>query len=51
MFVFVAVKQVFPDFDMLGWYTTGGTPNEKDIEVREFYQFIKILNCRKSRHT
>ncbi|XP_067933489.1 COP9 signalosome complex subunit 6-like [Watersipora subatra] len=28
-------KQVFPDFDMLGWYTTGGQPDEADIEVHK----------------
>lgn len=27
------VKQVFSDMDFLGWYTTGDTPTEKDIEI------------------
>ncbi|XP_058807280.1 COP9 signalosome complex subunit 6 [Phymastichus coffea] len=28
-------KQVFSDMDFLGWYTTGGLPNEKDIKVHK----------------
>lgn len=26
-------KQVFKDLDFLGWYTTGGAPNESDIKI------------------
>lgn len=26
-------KQVFKDLDFLGWYTTGGPPNESDIKI------------------
>jgi hypothetical protein len=29
------VKQVFADFDFLGWYTTGGRPNEHDITLHK----------------
>lgn len=28
-------KQVFSDLDFLGWYTTGGPPNESDIKVHK----------------
>lgn len=28
-------KQVFPDLDFLGWYTTGEKPNPKDIHVHK----------------
>lgn len=28
-------KQVFSDFDFLGWYTTGGTPTERDIVLHK----------------
>ena len=31
----MTVKQVFSDFDFLGWYTTGGTPNERDIVLHK----------------
>jgi len=28
-------KQVFPDLDFLGWYTTGDTPNASDMKVHK----------------
>ncbi|KAA0203857.1 hypothetical protein HAZT_HAZT006748 [Hyalella azteca] len=28
-------KQVFSDMDLLGWYTTGGEANEKDVNVHK----------------
>ncbi|KAG1678117.1 COP9 signalosome complex subunit 6 [Nymphon striatum] len=28
-------KQVFSDLDFLGWYTTGGAPNQSDIKVHK----------------
>ena len=28
-------KQVFSDMDLLGWYTTGGEANQKDIDVHK----------------
>lgn len=28
-------KQVFPDLDFLGWYTTGDTPDDSDIKVHQ----------------
>ncbi|XP_014205505.1 COP9 signalosome complex subunit 6 isoform X2 [Copidosoma floridanum] len=33
-------KQVFSEMDFLGWYTTGGLPNERDIKVHK--QICKI---------
>ncbi|KAF6038176.1 hypothetical protein EB796_003518 [Bugula neritina] len=35
-------KQVFPDFDMLGWYSTGEDPTDADIKVT-FLSFTTIL--------
>ncbi|KAF4518399.1 hypothetical protein B566_EDAN010492 [Ephemera danica] len=33
-------KQVFSDLDFLGWYTTGETPTDKDLEVhKQFTQY------------
>jgi hypothetical protein len=35
-----AVKQVFSEMDFLGWYTTGDTPTDKDLEVhRQFVEY------------
>jgi len=31
--LFFVVKQVFPDLDLMGWYTTGGAPNDSDLKV------------------
>lgn len=31
--VVIIDKQVFPDFDLLGWYTTGGALTEADVQV------------------
>lgn len=28
-------KQVFPDFDFLGWYTNGDLPNEVDMAIHQ----------------
>nr|CAB3232920.1 COP9 signalosome complex subunit 6 [Phallusia mammillata] len=28
-------KQVFKDLDFLGWYTTGGAPNESDVKIHK----------------
>lgn len=33
-------KQVFPDLDFLGWYTTGAEPDIKDINVHK--QILEI---------
>ncbi|XP_053210717.1 COP9 signalosome complex subunit 6-like [Panonychus citri] len=33
-------KQVFPDLDFLGWYTTGDSPDESDIRVHQ--QILEI---------
>lgn len=33
-------KQVFPDLDFLGWYTTGDAPNESDLNFHK--QICKI---------
>lgn len=30
-----AVKQVFKDLEFLGWYTTGGPPDQSDIHVHK----------------
>jgi len=38
----IVVKQVFPDFDMLGWYSTGEDPTDADIKVT-FLSFTTIL--------
>ena len=32
------VKQVFKDHEFLGWYTTGGPPDEADIKVHKQVQ-------------
>jgi len=36
-------KQVFSEMDFLGWYTTGETPNERDIRVHK--QLCEINEC------
>jgi hypothetical protein len=33
-------KQVFPDLDFLGWYTSGDIPNESDLKIHK--QIIEI---------
>lgn len=35
MYFFSTVKQVFSDFDFLGWYTTGAAPTETEIELHK----------------
>lgn len=29
------VKQVFKDMEFLGWYTTGGPPDQSDIHIHK----------------
>lgn len=31
----VLVKQVFKDMEFLGWYTTGGVPDQSDIHIHK----------------
>lgn len=33
--VCVLVKQVFKDMEFLGWYTTGGVPDQSDIHIHK----------------
>lgn len=33
MFFFIAVKQVFPTYEVLGWYSTGEQPTEEDMHI------------------
>ena len=35
IFFFFTVKQVFSDMDFLGWYTSGDTPDDKDIKIHK----------------
>ncbi len=30
-----SVKQVFKDMEFLGWYTTGGAPDQSDIHIHK----------------
>lgn len=30
-----SVKQVFKDMEFLGWYTTGGPPDQSDIHIHK----------------
>lgn len=31
----LSVKQVFKDMEFLGWYTTGGPPDQSDIHIHK----------------
>lgn len=31
----ISVKQVFKDMEFLGWYTTGGPPDQSDIHIHK----------------
>lgn len=35
MFSHLSVKQVFKDMEFLGWYTTGGPPDQSDIHIHK----------------
>lgn len=47
-FPFPAVKQVFKDLEFLGWYTTGGPPDQSDIHVHKQVSplFSSFPGCR-----
>lgn len=32
---YLSVKQVFKDMEFLGWYTTGGPPDQSDIHIHK----------------
>lgn len=50
--MFVLVKQVFKDMEFLGWYTTGGLPDQSDIHIHKqvggagvcFYEYVNQYN-------
>jgi hypothetical protein len=31
----LAVKQVFPTLDVIGWYSVGATPSDEDLRLQE----------------
>lgn len=43
LFLYFSDKQVFSDLDFLGWYTTGESPTEQDIQVHK--QICNINEC------
>ena len=41
-----AVKQVFSSMEFLGWYTTGGTPTQKDLHFhRQVCVYVCVCVC------
>lgn len=43
MFDSIVDTQVFSDLDFLGWYTTGESPTDKDINIHK--QICQINEC------
>lgn len=35
LFICLSVKQVFKEMEFLGWYTTGGPPDQSDIHIHK----------------
>lgn len=46
MFLFscLIVKQVFKDMEFLGWYTTGGPPDQSDIHIHKQVFYSRIIS-------
>lgn len=43
--MFFAVKQVFPNLDLMGWYSLGATPTEADLKLhKQVRQFCTCMS-------